>query len=101
MICATKGSNNMNDAFQALSDPTRRKILKMLKEKDMFAGEIAEKFNISKPSISHHLNTLKHANLVLSEKQGQNVLYSLNITVFQEVIEWFYDFKQRSVFDEN
>lgn len=86
---------NLNDAFNALSDPTRRKILKMLRERDMSAGEIAEQFNISKPSISHHLNALKQANLVLSEKVGQNIIYSLNVTIFQEVIEWFYDFKTK------
>lgn len=91
----------MNEVFQSLSDPTRRKILKLLKERDMPAGEIADKFEISKPSISHHLNSLKQANLVLSEKKGQNVIYSLNTTIFQEVIEWFYDFKQRSDSNEN
>ncbi len=90
----------MNDVFYALSDPTRRKILKMLKDADMNAGQIADEFNMSKPSISHHLNSLKHANLVTSEKKGQNVVYSLNSTVFQEIIEWFFDFKDRSDGDE-
>lgn len=84
----------LNDTFKALSDPVRRQILKMLREKDMTAGEIAEQFAISKPSISHHLNILKVANLVLSEKKGQNVIYSLNTTIFQEIIEWFLDFKK-------
>ena len=86
----------MNDVFHALSDPTRRQILKLLKDADMNAGEIAENFNISKPSISHHLNALKHANLVMAEKRGQNIVYSLNTTVFQEIIEWFFDFRDRS-----
>lgn len=90
----------MNDVFNALSDPTRRKILKLLKDGDLNAGEIADNFNITKPSISHHLNILKHAGLVISEKQGQNVLYSLNTTVFQGILEWFYDFKERDVQDE-
>jgi ArsR family transcriptional regulator len=90
----------LNDVFYALSDPTRRKILKMLKDADMNAGQIADEFNMSKPSISHHLNSLKHANLVTSEKKGQNVVYSLNSTVFQEIIEWFFDFKDRSDGDE-
>jgi ArsR family transcriptional regulator len=84
----------MNVVFKALSDPTRRKILKYLKGGDLNAGEIAENFNISKPSISHHLDLLKQADLVLSEKKGQNVIYSLNTTVVQEVIEWFYDLKE-------
>lgn len=79
----------MNDAFKALSDPTRRKILQLLRERDLTAGEIAEHFNISKPSISHHLNILKQAQLVLDERQGQNILYSLNLTVMQEAMGWF------------
>lgn len=85
----------MNDIFKALADPTRRKILTMLREKDLTAGEIADAFNISKPSISHHLNLLKQANLVLSEKQGQNINYSLNTTVFQDIIQWFFEFRER------
>ncbi len=91
----------MNDIFKALSDPTRRKILKMLREKDLSAGEIAENFDITKPSISHHLNLLKQAKLVLSEKQGQNIYYSLNMTVFQEVIQWFFDFQERRNYNED
>lgn len=84
----------MNKVFKALSDPTRREILGYLKEKDMTAGEIANYFNISKPSISHHLSILKNAELVLWEKDGQNVIYSLNTTVVQEVIKWFLDLKE-------
>ena len=91
----------MNEVFQSLSDPTRRKILKLLKGRDMTAGEIADQFEMSKPSISHHLNSLKQAHLVLSEKKGQNIIYSLNTTIFQEVLEWFYDFRQRSENNEN
>lgn len=85
----------MNDTFKALSDPTRRKILKLLKDKDMTAGEIADYFNISKPSISHHLNLLKNAELVLWEKSGQNIVYSLNTTAFQEITKWFFDLLER------
>ena len=76
----------MNDAFKALSDSTRRKILELLSDQDMTAGEIAECFDISKPSISHHLSTLKAAGLVLDERKGQNIIYSLNMTVFQDLI---------------
>ena len=83
----------MNDVFKALSDPTRRKILELLKDQSLNAGEIAEYFNITKPSISHHLSILKHSKLVIDERQGQNIVYSLNMTVFQDVIKWFYDFK--------
>ncbi|MFC5528903.1 autorepressor SdpR family transcription factor [Cohnella yongneupensis] len=79
----------MNDAFKALSDPTRRTILQLLKERDLAAGEIADHFNISKPSISHHLSILKQAKLVQDERQGQNIVYSLNLTVMQEALGWF------------
>jgi DNA-binding transcriptional ArsR family regulator len=80
----------MNHLFQALSDPTRRKILDMLKKKDLTAGEIADAFDISKPSISHHLDILKRANLVVSEKQGQFITYSINTTELDELIKWMY-----------
>lgn len=82
----------MNEMFKALSDPTRRQILEMLAKRDMSAGEIADQFNMSKPSISHHLSILRNADLVSSEKEGQSVIYSLNTTVFQEVSRWFFDF---------
>ncbi len=81
----------MNDLFKALSDPSRRKIIQLLKEGDLTAGEIADHFDMSKPSISHHLNLLKQANLVLSQKQGQNVIYSLNITTLQDALSFFFD----------
>ena len=82
----------MNDAFKALSDPTRRRILELLFDRDMTAGELAACFEISKPSVSHHLNTLKTAGLVLDERSGQNIVYSLNMTVFQDLMKWFFDF---------
>jgi DNA-binding transcriptional ArsR family regulator len=75
--------------FKALADPTRRNILKLLRGSDMTAGEIADHFNITKPSISHHLNILKQSGLVLDERKGQYIVYSLNMTVFQEVMGWF------------
>jgi ArsR family transcriptional regulator, repressor of sdpIR and other operons len=80
----------MNHLFQALSDPTRRKILDMLRRKDLTAGEIADAFNISKPSISHHLDILKRANLVVAEKQGQFITYSINTTELDELLKWIY-----------
>jgi ArsR family transcriptional regulator len=79
----------MNDAFKALSDPTRRKIIRLLREKDMSAGDIADQFNMTKPSISHHLSALKTAKLIQDERHGQNMIYSLNTTVVQEVMGWF------------
>ena len=85
----------MDNVFKALSDKNRRQILKLLREKDLSAGEIAEHFDISKPSLSHHLNILKQANLVQTERQGQNIIYSLNTTAIQELISWIYDFKEK------
>jgi len=79
----------MNDAFKALSDPTRRKILQLLKDQDLSAGDIAEHFDISKPSISHHLNILKQAQLVQDERHGQSIIYSINMSVMQEAMSWF------------
>ncbi|TCK90614.1 DNA-binding transcriptional ArsR family regulator [Natranaerovirga hydrolytica] len=89
----------MNDIFKALSDPNRRKMLELLYEKDMTAGEIADEFDISKPSISHHLTILKNAKLVFTERQGQNIIYSLNTTVFQNIVKWFFDLSKKE--DEN
>jgi len=75
----------MQTVFQALSDPSRRKILEILKQKDMTAGEIGEHFRITAASLSHHLDILKRANLVISERKGQFIQYSLNTSVFEEV----------------
>ena len=78
----------MNSLFKALNDRTRREILELLKEKDLTAGEIADRFNISKPSISHHLDLLRQAGLVVSVKEGQFMYYSLNTTVMDELLKW-------------
>ncbi|MDF2656756.1 MAG: ArsR family transcriptional regulator [Bacillota bacterium] len=93
--------SNQNSVFKALSDPTRRKILQLLKERDLTAGEIADSFSISKPSISHHLNLLKQADLVMDERQGQNIVYSLNTTVFQELLGFFLNFIDKEEVDQN
>jgi DNA-binding transcriptional ArsR family regulator len=81
----------MNLLFKALGDPTRRQIIELLRKKDMTAGEIADYFSISKPSISHHLDLLKQANVVLSIKEGQFITYSLNTTVFDDMVKWMLD----------
>jgi len=78
----------LNALFKALNDPTRREILELLKDKDLTAGEIADKFSISKPSISHHLDLLRQAGLVVSVKEGQFIYYSLNTTVMDEMLKW-------------
>jgi DNA-binding transcriptional ArsR family regulator len=85
----------MNSIFKALNDPTRRQILQLLQDKDMTAGEIVERFKISGPSISHHLDLLKQANLVIAEKDGQYIYYSLNTTVVDEIIKWLIQFKTK------
>jgi ArsR family transcriptional regulator, arsenate/arsenite/antimonite-responsive transcriptional repressor len=87
----------VNKVFRALNDPTRREILKLLKEKDMPAGEIADAFQISKPSISHHLDILSQAELVTSEKKGQFVIYSLSTTVLDDIMEWIITLKNEKL----
>lgn len=84
----------MNALFKALNDPIRRDILKHLRERDLTAGEIADLFDISKPSISHHLDILRHAGLVSSEKQGQFITYSINTTVLDDILEWIIALKR-------
>jgi ArsR family transcriptional regulator len=74
----------LNALFKALNDPIRRDILDLLKDKDMSAGDIAEHFNIGKPTISHHLDLLRQAGLVTSAKQGQFIIYSISTTVLDE-----------------
>jgi ArsR family transcriptional regulator len=78
----------MDLLFKALQDPTRRSILEMLRKRDLNAGEIAEAFRMSKPSISYHLDLLKQAHLVSSRREGQFILYSLETTVLDESIGW-------------
>ena len=85
----------MGDVWKALADPTRRKILSLLKDKDMNAGEIANEFNMTKPSITNHLNILKQADLVDAEKVGQNVNYSLKTSVLQDVLKLISDLSSR------
>lgn len=85
----------MNTLFKALNDPIRRAILELLKEKDLTAGEIADQFNISKPSISHHLDLLKQADLVNAEKQGQFIYYTINTTVMDEMLKWLMQFSTK------
>lgn len=83
----------MDKLFKALNDQTRRDILELLKAKERTAGDIAEHFNISKPSISHHLDILKQAGLIEADKQGQFIYYSLNTTVVDEFLKWLVQLK--------
>lgn len=73
------------EVFKAISDPSRRKLLKLLQDGSKTAGELAEAFDITKGSLSHHFNVLKAADLVRSERRGQQIVYSLNTTVFEDV----------------
>ncbi|WP_080056501.1 autorepressor SdpR family transcription factor [Spirosoma aerolatum] len=84
----------MNTLFKALNDPTRRQILDLLREGDLNAGDIAERFDMTKPSISHHLDLLRQAGLVEATKQGQFVNYSLNTTVMDELLAWLLSFQK-------
>lgn len=83
----------MNAIFKALNDSTRREILELLRNQEMTAGAIADQFHISKPSISHHLDILKQADLVTSEKKGQFVVYSLNTTIVDDILTWIITLK--------
>lgn len=84
----------MNKVFKALNDDTRRKMLELLRKKDMTAGEIADHFEMTKPSISHHLDLLKQADLVTVEKKGQFVVYSINTTVMDDLLKWILKMKK-------
>jgi DNA-binding transcriptional ArsR family regulator len=75
-------------AFRALADPTRRRILELLAERDRTAGEIASQFSIAFPSVSHHLRVLKEAELVTAEREGQNIRYRINTTVSQDLLRY-------------
>lgn len=85
----------MSDAWKALADPTRRRILELLRKRDMNAGEIAAEFDISKPSISNHLGILKSAGLVDTIRQGQNIIYSINTSVFEDILSAIYGFTKK------
>ena len=76
----------MDTVFKALADPTRRKILRLLNDGELTAGQLAEHFGISAPSMSHHFNILKQADLITARRNGQQIYYVLNTTVFQDVI---------------
>jgi len=76
----------MNQVYRALADPTRRKILKLLRERDMTAGEIAGHFEITKPSLSKHFNILREADLIHGDKEGTTITYHLNLTVLEEAL---------------
>ncbi len=80
-----------NKAFKALSDPTRREILGLLRKGERTAGDLAERFDMTKPSMSHHFSVLKDADLITSRREGQTIWYGLNTTVVQDIMAWVMD----------
>ena len=74
--------------FKAIADPTRREILRLLRKKRMTAGDIAEHFEASKPTLSHHFSILKEADLLYSRKDGTVIWYSLNTSVVEDIAAW-------------
>ncbi len=80
-----------NEVFKALSDPTRREILRLLSGGERTAGELASSFDMTKPSMSHHFAVLKEADLVRSRRDGQQIFYSLNTTVLEDVLTRLWD----------
>jgi DNA-binding transcriptional ArsR family regulator len=81
----------INEAFKALADPTRREILRLLRRGEMTAGELAERFDMTRPSMSHHFSVLKQADLVTTRREGQQIYYSLNTTVVEDLLSMFGD----------
>jgi DNA-binding transcriptional ArsR family regulator len=81
----------MNEVFKALSDPTRREILRILSRGEQTAGELAEPFDMTKPSMSHHFAVLKDAGLIRSRRDGQQIVYSLDTTVVEDVLARLWD----------
>jgi ArsR family transcriptional regulator len=81
----------MNDAFRALADPTRREILRLLRRGELSAGDLADHFGISKPSMSHHFAVLKQADLVAGRRAGQQIYYALNTTVVEDLLAAVWD----------
>jgi ArsR family transcriptional regulator len=77
-----------NKTFRALADPTRREILGLLRHGEITAGALAEKFDMTKPAMSHHFGVLKEAELITSRREGQQIWYGLNTTVVQDLMAW-------------
>ncbi|MEK7671578.1 MAG: autorepressor SdpR family transcription factor [Bacteroidota bacterium] len=85
----------LTKVFKALGDPTRMEIVQLLKERAMTPSEILQQINISQPTLSHHLDILKRADLIDGERDGQFIQYSLNMSVFEMAMEYLLKFKKR------
>jgi len=81
----------IDQTFRALADPTRRHILRLLKDRDLAAGDLAGHFDMAFASVSHHLQVLRDSGLVQSRRDGQFIIYSLNTTVFQDALQHLLD----------
>lgn len=84
---------SLSETLKALSDPTRRSILNLLKAGSMTAGDIASHFDMTGATVSHHLSVLKNAELVTESRQKNFIIYSLNASVLEEVMLWIEDLK--------
>ena len=85
----------MNEAFKALADPTRREILRLLRGGELSAGELASRFDMTKPSMSHHFSVLKQAGLIDSRREGQQIIYTLNTTATEDLLAIIWDLFSR------
>lgn len=86
---------SLQNTFKALSDPTRREILNMLKKESLSAGEIAEHFNMSFAAVSRHLSVLKEADLIRDKRDGKFIFYELNASVLEETMLWIENLKEK------
>ncbi len=84
-------SDSPNQAFKAIADPTRREILRLLRYGEMTAGDLAERFDMTKPTMSHHFAVLKGADLLTSRRDGQQIWYGINTTAVQNLMAWTMD----------
>ena len=84
---------SLQDTLNALSDPTRREILQMLREGSKSAGEISDKFDITAAAISRHLSVLKDADLIRDQRDGKFIIYTLNTSVLEDVLFWVSNLK--------
>jgi ArsR family transcriptional regulator len=76
----------VDEVFRALGDPTRREILRLLRRRDMTAGELADSFPLAKSTLSGHFNVLRHAGLIVAERRGTSIVYSLNLSAFEQTV---------------
>lgn len=81
----------LNEVFKAIADPTRREILRLLRHEEMSAGDVAARFDMSKPTMSHHFAVLKAAGLITSRREGQTIWYALDTTLLEDVLAWSMD----------